>query len=76
MQTVFEGSPARGNPTGGCLKFKCVCKLPFSATCSAGIREKINIFKFERDTLERAGITDTATPVPPFLVSSHAHAGY
>ncbi len=34
----------------------------------AGIREKINVFKFERDTLERAGIVDTATPVPPFLV--------
>lgn len=33
-----------------------------------GIREKINVFKFERDTLERAGIVDTATPVPPFLV--------
>jgi hypothetical protein len=27
------------------------------------------VFKFERDTLERAGIVDTATPVPPFLVS-------
>jgi septin 7 len=26
------------------------------------------VFKFERDTMERAGITDTATPVPPFLV--------
>lgn len=33
-----------------------------------GIRDKINVFKFERDTLERAGLTDTATPVPPFLV--------
>jgi septin 7 len=34
----------------------------------AGIRDKINVFKFERDTLERAGVSDTATPVPPFLV--------
>ncbi|KAJ9528259.1 hypothetical protein QJQ45_014230 [Haematococcus lacustris] len=33
-----------------------------------GIRDKINVFKFERDTLERAGITDHATPTPPFLV--------
>ncbi len=34
----------------------------------AGIRDKINVFKFERDTLERAGLTDSATPIPPFLV--------
>ncbi len=33
-----------------------------------GVRDKINVFKFERDTLERAGITDHATPTPPFLV--------
>ncbi|PNW75891.1 hypothetical protein CHLRE_12g556250v5 [Chlamydomonas reinhardtii] len=33
-----------------------------------GIHDKINIFKFERDTLERAGVQDHATPHPPFLV--------
>jgi len=33
-----------------------------------GVRDKINVFKFERDTLERAGIIDHATPTPPFLV--------
>mmetsp|Transcript_9217 Transcript_9217/g.19716 ORF Transcript_9217/g.19716 Transcript_9217/m.19716 type:complete len:478 (-) Transcript_9217:817-2250(-) len=36
----------------------------------AGIREKINVFKFERDTLERAGVQDVGTPIPPFLVIS------
>ncbi len=38
------------------------------ARVATGIRDKINVFKFERDTLERAGIVDTATPLPPFLV--------
>uniref|UniRef100_A0A7S0N8F4 Septin-type G domain-containing protein n=1 Tax=Chlamydomonas leiostraca TaxID=1034604 RepID=A0A7S0N8F4_9CHLO len=33
-----------------------------------GIRDKINVFKFERDTMERAGLVDQATPAPPFLV--------
>ncbi|KAG2430508.1 hypothetical protein HXX76_010031 [Chlamydomonas incerta] len=33
-----------------------------------GIHDKINIFKFERDTLDRAGVQDQATPHPPFLV--------
>ncbi|GLI64173.1 hypothetical protein VaNZ11_007364 [Volvox africanus] len=33
-----------------------------------GIHDKINVFKFERDTLERAGVQDQATPHPPFLV--------
>ncbi|KXZ43272.1 hypothetical protein GPECTOR_96g738 [Gonium pectorale] len=33
-----------------------------------GIHDKINIFRFERDTLERAGVQDQATPHPPFLV--------
>lgn len=28
------------------------------ACLPAGIRDKINIFRFERDTLERSGITD------------------
>lgn len=32
------------------------------------IKEKINVVKFERDTLERAGVTDAATAIPPFLV--------
>lgn len=35
---------------------------------TAGIKDKINVFRFERDTLERAGVTDHATPIPPFLV--------
>ncbi|KAF5841669.1 septin-like protein [Dunaliella salina] len=33
-----------------------------------GVKDKINVFKFERDTMERAGITDHATPTPPFLI--------
>lgn len=33
-----------------------------------GIGDKINIFRFERDTMERAGIHDMGTPIPPFLV--------
>ncbi|GLC34702.1 hypothetical protein PLESTB_001232400 [Pleodorina starrii] len=33
-----------------------------------GIHDKINIFKFERDTLERAGVQDQGAPHPPFLV--------
>eukprot|EP00955_Chlamydomonas_euryale_P002849 30173-Chlamydomonas_euryale.AAC.3 len=33
-----------------------------------GIRDKIDIFHFERDTLARAGIMDTGNPTPPFLV--------
>ena len=35
---------------------------------STGIRDKINIFRFERDTLLRAGIADSGTATPPFLV--------
>ncbi len=34
----------------------------------AGIKDKINVFHFERDTLARAGINDSGTPTPPFLV--------
>jgi hypothetical protein len=33
-----------------------------------GVRDKINVFHFERTTLERAGIMDHGTPTPPFLV--------
>jgi hypothetical protein len=29
---------------------------------------QINLFHFERDTLLRAGLHDTGSPVPPFLV--------
>ncbi|MEW5302830.1 MAG: hypothetical protein WDW36_005573 [Sanguina aurantia] len=30
-----------------------------------GIKDKINVFKFERDTLERSGIVDQAQTLPP-----------
>ena len=33
-----------------------------------GIRDKINVFHFERDTMLRAGVTDCGTATPPFLV--------
>lgn len=33
-----------------------------------GIKDKINIFHFERDTMARAGVNDSGTPTPPFLV--------
>ena len=36
--------------------------------CPAGIKDKINVFKFERDTFERAGVADKGTAFPPFLV--------
>jgi hypothetical protein len=53
-----------------CLLVQLSAVEPASALTAphAGIRDKINVFKFERDTLERAGVTDTATPIPPFLV--------
>ena len=34
----------------------------------AGIRGKINVFQFERDSLNRAGVKDSGTATPPFLV--------
>ena len=34
----------------------------------AGIKDKINVFHFERDTMGRAGVNDSGTPTPPFLV--------
>jgi hypothetical protein len=35
-----------------------------------GVRGKINVFPFDKDTLERAGMGEAAgTQAPPFLVS-------
>jgi septin family protein len=33
-----------------------------------GIRDQINVFHFERDSLVRSGLTDNGSPIPPFLV--------
>ncbi|KAG1667630.1 hypothetical protein FOA52_001686 [Chlamydomonas sp. UWO 241] len=33
-----------------------------------GIRDKINVFQFDRDSLRRAGIPDSGAATPPFLV--------
>ena len=33
-----------------------------------GIHGKINVFSFERDSMNRAGVKDSGSPTPPFLV--------
>jgi hypothetical protein len=38
-----------------------------------GLRGRINVFSFDRDTLERAGMGDTSgSSTPPFLVGGAA----